>query len=181
MKMQPTLNPKSPKIIGATVLFIIAVYWLVMSHGQAQAYEPMAYMESSYLSAHTRSFTDQKMAEHGWRIVNFWASWCKPCREELPALDNLAKIIDELQVVTISADQDDFTLKNYWQENGWTMPGYIDKNNFIEKDIRIIGYPISVFLSPEDEIMEAYVGKMEWDDPELQKSLKDIMVDWKND
>lgn len=109
-------------------------------------------------------------------VVNLWASWCPPCREEMPFIDQLAKAgagaVDVLGVAT-SDTRDAATA--FAVEYAMTFPSVLDPKNQILASQGIQGLPATLFLDAKGVVVDAHVGPYKsYDDLEadVAKHLK---------
>lgn len=98
-------------------------------------------------------------------VVNFWTTWCGPCRSELPGFDAAAKTY---------ADQIDFMMVNltdgysetvdgvqaFVRENGFSFPVYFDTQDSAAAAYDVYGIPQTVFIYADGSVMRSYVGAM---------------------
>jgi cytochrome c biogenesis protein CcmG, thiol:disulfide interchange protein DsbE len=97
-------------------------------------------------------------------IINFWASWCPPCRVEMPALqktyENYQK--DGLIILEINSSyQDDLSIAlPFIQKMGLTFPILLDYNGLASKIFRVNALPTSVFIDKNGIIRRIVVGAM---------------------
>jgi cytochrome c biogenesis protein CcmG, thiol:disulfide interchange protein DsbE len=97
-------------------------------------------------------------------IMNFWASWCPPCRVEMPALQNAYEIHqnDGLAILGInSAYQDDLSnALPFIQKNGLTFPILLDSSGVASQIYRVNALPTSFFIDAKGYIRKIVVGAM---------------------
>jgi thiol-disulfide isomerase/thioredoxin len=115
-------------------------------------------------------FDDQiihSLADYNGRpiILNFWASWCAPCRAEMPALQRAYIENRENELVVLGINQtfvDDMVLaREFVKELALTFPSVRDDDGKISTELyRVIGLPTSVFITPEGEIAFVKIGQM---------------------
>ncbi len=88
-------------------------------------------------------------------LVDFWATWCGPCRMALPELKSLrAKMAGEpFELVSMSADRDLETLKAFVEKNQMTWPQFWDQKGEIARDFSIPAYPSYVLIDPEGVVL----------------------------
>lgn len=113
-------------------------------------------------------------------LINFWASWCAPCRAEMKDLANLQKQLgnDDFEVVAINADRGgikmaDRTLKE-WGVEGLAL--YADPKFTLVQKFANEGLPTSLIVDKNGSIIATYLGELDWDAPEsvqLFKALRD--------
>jgi len=92
-------------------------------------------------------------------LINYWATWCPPCREELPLIQNRhEKYSSDLVVLAINAGEDLATVEKYIQIKGFTFPVLLDPEWKAEALFGIMAYPTSVFIDRNGIIQARYVG-----------------------
>jgi peroxiredoxin len=102
-------------------------------------------------------------------VLNFWATWCPPCVQEMPSLERLHRALGDegLAVVTVSVDEDEAALRRFAQKHGLTFPILRDPGGSAAGAFRTTGYPETFELDTQGIVREHYVGPAEWDTPEM--------------
>ena len=93
-------------------------------------------------------------------LVNFWATWCKPCTTEMPAMQ---RIYDKLRdkgfvVLAINELEDDAKVREHIKQYGYTFPVLMDRNNKVANQFGVFGLPVSVFIDQEGRVQEYIKG-----------------------
>jgi len=102
-------------------------------------------------------------------LVNFWATWCAPCRKEMPALDALNTEFggDDFAVVTIATGRN--TLKGikgfFLNQNIENLPILLDPKSKVARDMGVLGLPASMILDRNGKEIARIRGDAEWDSP----------------
>jgi len=91
-------------------------------------------------------------------VLNFWASWCPPCREELPALDELARKHPEVAVVGVNYQDPPSGARRLQQELGWTFPSIGDAGGELGSRMGLQGMPTTYFLDADHRVVGVLVG-----------------------
>jgi peroxiredoxin len=92
-------------------------------------------------------------------LINYWATWCPPCREELPLIqDRLDRYSPDLVVLTINAGEEIETVRNYIEHENFSFQVLLDPEWKAEALYGIYAYPTSVFIDRDGLIQARYVG-----------------------
>jgi thiol-disulfide isomerase/thioredoxin len=109
-------------------------------------------------------------------IINFWATWCAPCKEEMPSLDRLQinPIFDNLKIIAINVGKEDIEKSkiffNELEINNLEI--YFDKNVNLDKKFLLRGLPTTVLVNKNGEEFGRIVGSVNFDDKNILKWLK---------
>jgi thiol-disulfide isomerase/thioredoxin len=110
-------------------------------------------------------------------ILNVWATWCGPCRHEMPSLDRLAGLLDEneFRVVGLSVDQDDHLVREFLIERKIYFENYLDVNMLnVDNRIGVRVYPSTFFISPDGHLLKVVEGWRYWDTMESIDEIKSL-------
>jgi len=93
-------------------------------------------------------------------LVNFWASWCAPCRAEMPALERVAQSYEQAGLVVVGINQleDPDTVRQFVQEFGISFPIALDRDGTVSRDWRVYGIPQTYLIDADGVIRKAWVG-----------------------
>ena len=98
-------------------------------------------------------------------VLNFWATWCKPCEDEMPAMQRLhaalAGLEFELVAVSVDASRDD--VAKYRERLGLTFPIALDPEKRVSDAYQSHRYPESYLIDREGRILSRYIGPRDWD------------------
>jgi thiol-disulfide isomerase/thioredoxin len=99
-------------------------------------------------------------------LLNFWATWCAPCRHEMPALDELQTRLggDDFRVVTLATGRNPpQAIRRFFQEQSIeNLTQYRDINQQIARDMGVFGLPITVLINPEGYEIARLRGDADW-------------------
>lgn len=111
-------------------------------------------------------------------LVNFWATWCGPCKVELPALQALKASLDgdRLAVVTISLDNDPAQAAKYLADKGLTgLDRFADPDLGLATAVGANELPTTLLIDPDSNIIGRHTGGAEWDSPDAIAALDKII------
>lgn len=112
-------------------------------------------------------------------LVNFWATWCAPCREEMPSIDRLQATLggDDFQVAAISVDRRGMgAVTDFFDEISVEhLTPYLDKRGKLAVTHGVIGLPGTVILDRDGREIARMTGPAEWDSPEAIAILTRII------
>jgi thiol-disulfide isomerase/thioredoxin len=92
-------------------------------------------------------------------LVNFWASWCGPCRAEMPALERFAARSDGLAVVGLAVDDVPSRLRAFAGEAGVTFPLGIASGR-VARDYRATSLPVTAIIDAEGRLASTWFGEI---------------------
>ncbi|MDG4649018.1 TlpA disulfide reductase family protein [Roseibacterium sp. SDUM158017] len=122
------------------------------------------------------------LADYRGRMVllNFWATWCAPCREEMPSLQNLQARLggEDFSVVTLATGfNQPQAIQRFFEETGVSdLQQYRDINQQIAREMGVFGLPITVILDPEGREIARLRGDAHWDSPEAVAVIEALLA-----
>ena len=108
-------------------------------------------------------------------VLNFWATWCAPCRKEMPHLSDLQAELggDDFQVVTVATGVNQRpAMQRFLGEIGVdNLPLHTDGNSALARDMGVIGLPVTLILDPQGQEIARLIGDADW----ASDNAKDIV------
>ncbi len=111
-------------------------------------------------------------------LLNFWATWCPPCREEIPSMIKLNSLMagKPFQMVAVSIDEGGKpAVESFFKESGHELPAYIDESGAAIKSYGITGVPESFIIDKQGVLIKKVIGGFAWDSPEAVSFLEGLM------
>ena len=111
-------------------------------------------------------------------VLNFWATWCAPCREEMPSLDRLqAEMGDRIEVLTVATGRPSpDAVRGYFESTGLeNLPMLLDTDQTLADALGVLGLPTTGILDAEGREVARLTGAAEWDSAEA-KALFDRLA-----
>jgi thiol-disulfide isomerase/thioredoxin len=127
--------------------------------------------------------TEGRLGDYAGRIVvlNFWATWCAPCREEMPSLQALQDRLggEDFAVVTLATGfNQPQAIRRFFEETGVAdLPQYRDINQQIAREMGVFGLPITVILNREGQEIARLRGDAHWDSPEAVALIEALLAE----
>ncbi len=152
-----------------TVILAALVLTAATSHAQAPAgvptlkkwNQPIPPLALKDLQGQPRSLKE-------WRgkvvIVHFWATWCEPCVEEMPALMQLKGLFSKepLEVVTVNLGESDSRVQAFFSKLGVNFITLLDRDGVARKKWGVGGVPMSFVLGADGRARYRYFGEIDW-------------------
>ena len=111
-------------------------------------------------------------------LLNFWATWCVPCKKELPSMQKLydAAKLDGVEVVAISIDRDKKDrIQQYIKNYNLTFPVLLDPSQKVRKDYFIMGLPTSYLIGADGKLKGFISGAREWNSAASKKMFSTLV------
>ncbi len=112
-------------------------------------------------------------------LVNFWATWCPPCRREIPAMQRLWEKLKSEDFVLLAVDmaEDEETVFGFTFATGVeiTFPVLLDRDGAVTESWPVVGMPTSFLIDRGGRIVYRAVGGREWDDPALVAKIRALL------
>jgi len=111
-------------------------------------------------------------------LVNFWATWCPPCKEEIPSMVKLNKAMEgkPFQMLAISIDEGGKAdVESYFKSSGNTLPAYLDSDGAISKVYGVTGVPETFVVDKSGKVQKKIVGGLDWNSAEVLSYLNELL------
>jgi peroxiredoxin len=183
MKRTPMKSPYLWALVAAVCVVVVAWvgrenYRPVMTGSEAPAFQ------AAHLSGEQASLSDY---EGKVVLLNIWATWCAPCKEEMPSMQRLYEALDDpdFEIVAVSIDarageEDEFgrpggDLGAFADEMGLTFPILHDVSGGIQRIYQTTGVPETFLIGRDGLIYKKVAGGTEWDAPVNQELVRRLL------
>lgn len=106
------------------------------------------------------------------RVLNLWATWCAPCRAELPAFDAVAATVDAVDIIGVNVGDTGGDAADLVEELGLSFPQVLDPRADIQRGLRISGLPATIFVDADGDVMQIHNGELT--EGELRDLLQEL-------
>lgn len=174
---------QSIKSKGATFLLNLMVVSLFVALVGCSEEPKQAIIEAGkvFPKARLNNFDGSQQTIDDYRgkvtVINFWASWCAPCRREMPALERLAAQLDpdHFSVIGVSVDEDKYLAQEFLHQHDISFTNYHDgKQVLAQQFLGVRAYPETFIVNAAGEIERMILGEQRWDSPAMISILDQI-------
>ncbi len=111
-------------------------------------------------------------------FVNFWATWCQPCREEIASIQALYNRLKEgtgFRMVTILYRDDYPHAMEYMRQNSYEFPVFLDNSGKTAKSYGVTGVPETYIVDKRGVLKEKIIGPLDWASPEAVSRIAELL------
>lgn len=111
-------------------------------------------------------------------LVNFWASWCPPCVDEMPSLQRLSKKLpeDTFIILGINIAEEKSVIEKFLSEQvNVDFPILLDSDGVVMRQWNVMAFPTTFVIDKNGKIRYALFGSIDWDTPEIIKTLQNLL------
>ncbi len=108
----------------------------------------------------------------GPAVVNLWATWCVPCRQELPAFQEVSAARADVRFVGVDIGEQTERARSYLDELGITFDQYADPTGELTDALGVAGLPITLVVDDAGMVVRQHLGPMSVDD--LEDAIDDV-------
>ena len=167
-------------LIVVAIVLVICIYEVGRrGSGPAKPSSPPAAVHSVAPDFSLRDLNNQTLELANYRgkvvLLDFWATWCTPCRGEIPHFVEFQNNYREqgLQVIGISMDDDAKPIREFYQEFKMNYPVALGNEKVAEAYGGVLGLPITFLIGRDGQVAAKYVGEVEM--PVLQQEIETLL------
>ncbi len=110
-------------------------------------------------------------------ILNFWASWCKPCVDEIPSLSRLNRLYNanDFAILTVNTGESSQRVKKFIEPFDINFAILLDENGKAVRDWRVYAFPSNFLIDKNGVIRYGYRGALEWDSKEVLEIIETLL------
>lgn len=165
-----SINRKSvfKMVRGMTVFAVLAFTTALLSCTQVEMKAPPAKKPYPAPAFTLSDLSGKDITLSGYKgkpvVINFWATWCIPCRNEMPELEKLyrERKAEGLEVVLVNVKESLSVVDKYINKNGFTFKVLLDSKGDTYRAYQVFGLPSTYFIDKEGTIRYSYMGELTW-------------------
>ncbi|MBZ2187293.1 MAG: TlpA family protein disulfide reductase [Bryobacter sp.] len=110
-------------------------------------------------------------------VLNFWASWCKPCVDEMPSLNEFSKRMEKegVTVLGISVDHDEARYRKFLKDANIAFQTYRDEKADIAASYGTYKYPETYIIDKQGKVVEKIIGEEFWLNPNVVNRIRRLL------
>jgi peroxiredoxin len=119
------------------------------------------------------------LASHKGKVVliNFWATWCPPCKAEMPSMNKLYNEMKSrgFEVISISTDNSLSAVKDFLAKNRLDFLVLFDENRTVARQYHVFSMPTTFLIDRNGMIVDKFSGEEDWTDPDIRKKIEKLL------
>jgi peroxiredoxin len=157
-------------ILAGLILFVIFQHFYKIEDSQAIEASKAAYGIGAGMSASTftlKNLAGEEVSLEDYRgkkvMLNFWATWCPPCKEEMPAMEQFYKDKSkDVEILAVNLDPQN-NVKSFVKDNELTFPILLDEDGATQQTNSIISIPTTFIIDEHGLILKKHIGSMTYE------------------
>jgi len=176
-------QPKSAKRALAALVAVLAVFFAEPSAAAKGELKPVkgVIAAGDFIAQDMHGkpvrFSEQRRGKVV--LLNFWATWCPPCREEMPAMEQLYRAYKDrgLIVLAVSLDQAPVaTVRDFAEQLKLTFPVWHDRDGLVGRQYSVPGVPTSYLVGRDGRMAWRMLGEYDWFGPEARAAVERLLA-----
>ena len=109
-------------------------------------------------------------------MLNFWATWCPPCRREMPSMEALYKKMEgsNFVMIAVNIQEKSSVVKEFIQKNKYTFPVILDENGEASNKYQIRAIPTTYIIDTKGKVAGVFTGARDWDSKNVVNIFKEL-------
>ncbi|MGI4826599.1 MAG: TlpA family protein disulfide reductase [Janthinobacterium lividum] len=107
-------------------------------------------------------------------LLNFWATWCAPCIQEMPSLEALQQALPQVKIVAVATDEDAEAYHAFLERQAIPLLTVFDASQSSNTLYGTFRFPESYVIDKQGMIRRKYIGPQDWTSPEIVNSLRKL-------
>jgi peroxiredoxin len=120
-----------------------------------------------------------RLADYRGKVVllNFWATWCAPCREEMPSMQSLRESLEgrPFAVLAVNVGEGERAARDFGEKMALRFPILLDRDMTTTRAWSARVLPASYVIGPDGKVAYSYLGAIDWSSPQVKTALERLM------
>ncbi|MBC7190539.1 TlpA family protein disulfide reductase [Candidatus Aerophobetes bacterium] len=144
---------------------------------QVQLISPPVPMIDFKLENTEGELVDTKNLRGKFLWISFWATWCPPCRFEMPSMQKVWEKFggEKFLILAVNIGEDKKTVVSFLRDNSYTFPTLLDTTQQVSREYGVRAIPTNFFVDPYGKIVGGAIGAREWENPQFYKFLQKLV------
>ena len=110
-------------------------------------------------------------------LINFWATWCEPCKEEMPSIERLRRSLEgrPFAVLAVNLAEPDSRVQRFLREVPLGFPVLMDRDTAAAKAWKARLLPATYIVGPDGRIRYSYLGELDWSREPVRKQIAELL------
>lgn len=154
-------------LILAIIGLFVGAYYLISNNGYVSEIDRQISKETESTTATEFTLKDLdgnniSLSEYkGKKIfINIWATWCGPCKKEMPYIDEIYKEYPEIQILMVNSLESKESVQEYIDTYGYSFKVLLDLEEVVTKAYKAYAYPTSILINEDGNIIKRFSGTM---------------------
>jgi len=156
-------------------LLLIVLFWGFAALAGAQQLRPWTEGAAPMLALQDLEGRAHRLEDYRGKVVlvNFWATWCEPCREEMPSMNRLRAALagQPFAVLAVNIGESDARIRRFLEQVPLEFPVLLDRDSATAKAWRARVLPMSFLVGPDGRIRYQVVGEIDWTEDRVRKAI----------
>jgi thiol-disulfide isomerase/thioredoxin len=112
-------------------------------------------------------------------LLNFWATWCGPCRDEMPSMENLSRNFggQGFTILAVNQKESPAQVASYMRKNGLNLPTPLDSDGRVSAAYRVYGIPVSYLIDANGNVIGMQSGARDWATRDVVEAIRTLIGD----
>ena len=161
--------------------WLALAFVLAFGAAQAQSLKPWTGGAAPALQLATPDGAARRLEDYRGRVVllNFWATWCAPCLEEMPSIEKLRRSLDprRFAVVAVNVGEGPAAVRAFAEKMGLGFDFLLDRDLKSSKAWGARVLPMTFVVAPDGKVRYSYTGAIDWSRPDVRKAIAGLIVE----
>lgn len=110
-------------------------------------------------------------------FLNFWASWCGPCRYEMPSMEVVYRDYKDkgFEILAVNVQEDQSKVEAFVGQAGFSFPVLLDSSSTVFQKYLVRAFPTTCIIDSQGVLRARLVGALDWTDPSFRKIIEDLL------